>query len=91
MSETVIPEIQIEREYDEQLAHARAMYHMAVQRAESELDAALAAAECRRSVGLAAARQARQEAARATVAAELAPYLPGVGVTRMSEIEPREA
>ena len=87
MSDTVIPEIQIEREYDAQLSHARAMYHMAVQAAESELDAALAAAESRRSAAL-AERLSGQH--RATVAAELA-GLPGVGVTRMSEIEPKGA
>lgn len=44
MSKPEAPEFQIERDYDNRCAHARSMYHMAVQRAEAELDVALSTA-----------------------------------------------
>jgi hypothetical protein len=83
------PEFQIERDYDNRMAHARSMFHMAVQRAESELDAALSDAMGIRDAELKAARRDSLSAASEEVRTELATLalgLPGVGVTRLTKI-----
>lgn len=53
MSKPEAPEFQIERDYDNRCAHARSMFHMAVQRAETELDLALGVADQIRQAELA--------------------------------------
>lgn len=53
MSKPEAPEFQIERDYDNRCAHARSMFHMAVQRAETELDLTLSLAEQIRQAELA--------------------------------------
>lgn len=59
MSKPEAPEFQIERDYDARCAHARSMYHMAVQRAVTELDLALALADNIRQGELAGLRHAK--------------------------------
>lgn len=58
-------EIQIEKDHLAALDHARAMYYMAIQAAEVELDAAIAAAD---DIYEARLRQARHKAHSATQA-----------------------
>jgi len=50
-------EFKIERDYDDRMAFARSMYHMAVQAAEAELETALARAASLREAELSAARR----------------------------------
>lgn len=61
MSKPEAPEFQIERDYDNRCAHARSMYHMAVMKAESELDVALGVADEIRQAGLAGLRHKQHE------------------------------
>jgi hypothetical protein len=78
-------EFQIERDYDNRMAHARSMFHMAVQVAETEMDKALRDAMSIRDAELAEARRGSLSADSETVRTELA-GLTGVGVTRLTEI-----
>jgi phage FluMu protein Com len=55
--------MQIEREHAAQVEHARALYHMAVQAAERELDMAIQEAGKTRDVRLTVARQEAHRAA----------------------------
>jgi hypothetical protein len=57
------PEIGIEQRYDDRMARARADYHLKVQQAEDELDAALAEAESERAASLCALRHTHHPAA----------------------------
>ena len=93
MSKPEAPEFQIERDYDARMAHARSMYHMAIQRAESELDVALSAAYEIRQGELATLRHEQHKHEPATLTVEDVamikrkldqPY----AVTRMTEIQP---
>jgi hypothetical protein len=60
---TELREFQIEREYDQGCAHARSMFHMAVQAAEIELEKALAHIEDVRQGRLSDARRTALSAA----------------------------
>lgn len=67
MSKPEAPEFQIERDYDNRCAHARSMYHMAVQRAESKLDVALGVADGIRQAKLADLRHQSHEPVTPTI------------------------
>lgn len=90
----VLPEIRIEQDYDARMVHARAMYHMAVQAAESELETALARAEDIRAGELGQLRKGRHRASHEHKM--VSPYrqqppeyvaeLAGAAITRMSDL-----
>lgn len=83
MTKPEAPEFQIERDYDNQCAHARSMFHMAVQRAEVELDLALDVADETRQARLAELRHASHEPVSPTLEDVV---MIGVGVTKVADL-----
>lgn len=91
MSRPEAPEFQVERDYDNRCAHARSMFHMAVQRAESELDVALALAEHIRQGELADLRHAKptlEDVAMVERELDEQGFRQQFGITRMTDIQP---
>lgn len=94
MSKPEAPEFQVERDYDARCAHARSMFHMAVQRAETELDLALGLADQIRQAELADLRHGHQQAVMFTptiedvamVKREEDAFRKQFGITRMADL-----
>lgn len=96
MSKPEAPEFQIERDYDNRCAHARAMFNMAVRDAEAEMDLALSLADEIRQGELADHRHASREAVTPTLEdvamvkrdLDEEKFRQQFGITRMTDIRP---